>query len=115
MGILEVKRVSSAIGLIVSWDVYLDGKKVGKLKNGKSIECEVSPGTHVAYVSTPQWFSNEVSFVIDEAHSKAVIECSVGKAGKSQVVASAAFGVIGAAVSSANHKGENKIDAVLIE
>jgi hypothetical protein len=91
MGNLVVKRTSSAMGALIGWDVLVDGVNVGKLKNGKSIECDVAPGTHVAYVSTSQWFSNEVPFVIDGARPNAVIECALGKPGK-QFATAMAFG-----------------------
>lgn len=116
MGNLVVKRTSSAMGALIGWDVLVDGVNVGKLKNGKSIECDVAPGTHVAYVSTSQWFSNEVPFVIDGARPNAVIECALGKPGK-QFATAMAFGAIGAAVAnaSAKRKGENQITATLVE
>jgi len=115
MGILIVTRTGSAVGALAGWNVYLDGNKAGKLKNGKSIELEVLPGPHRVYVSTSQWSSNSVDFVIDGTHPRAVVQCSVGKAGKSQVMAGAAFGLIGAAVAGSRHRDENEIDAVLIE
>jgi hypothetical protein len=116
MATLKISRSGSMVGLVVPWDVYIDGNKAGKLKNGKTIELEVAPGTHTVHVSTAQWFSNEVSFVIDDEHPNAAIECSIVKPG-SKAASAAAFGAIGAAISNseARRKGENQINAVLVQ
>lgn len=43
---LKVTRQKRAMGFAIPFPVYLDGKKLGDLKNGATIECEITEGEH---------------------------------------------------------------------
>ena len=41
-----VRREKRTLGCAISFGVYVDGNKVGSLKNGSEVTCEVYEGTH---------------------------------------------------------------------
>ena len=43
---LTLRRPSNFVGCLVGFDIYIDDVKVGKIKNGKTIELEVAGGAH---------------------------------------------------------------------
>jgi len=47
---LEITRPSAYIAMLVPHRIFVDGKKVGQVRNGKTQTIEVAPGQHEIYV-----------------------------------------------------------------
>ena len=43
-------RTSQYVNWLRSYSVYVDGKRVGRVRNGKTFECDVTPGHHEVWV-----------------------------------------------------------------
>ena len=44
---LTLHRKKSFVGGMVAFDIYIDNVKVGKIKNGKTVELEITGGEHI--------------------------------------------------------------------
>ena len=50
--VLNVTRQKKALGFAVSFTVSVDGNIIGKLKNGETLSCNISPGKHVVNIES---------------------------------------------------------------
>ncbi len=48
---LTLTREKSFVGCLVSFKIYIDNEKVGKIKNGKTLVLDVTPGQHVITIN----------------------------------------------------------------
>ena len=48
---LVLDRKKSFVGSLVAFDIYIDGEKVGKIKNGEKVELDVASGKHVISIN----------------------------------------------------------------
>ena len=47
-----VTREKKAVGMAISFTVYVDGKNIGKIKNNSSLTCNVSVGKHQVIIKS---------------------------------------------------------------
>ena len=70
--VIKVTRLKKMFGFAISFELYVDDKKIGTLSNGKSFECVVTKGTHKVIIkSLEKNFEEEVS--LDKEHKKVEI------------------------------------------
>ncbi len=53
LGIFNINRKKSFVGCVINFDVYVDETKVGTLKNGGNINCNIPLGEHEVKISNP--------------------------------------------------------------
>jgi hypothetical protein len=44
-----IKRESQYVNCLRKYSIYIDGKLVGKIKNGECMDFDVEPGSHIVY------------------------------------------------------------------
>ena len=59
---LTLTRKKNFVGCLIGFIIYIDGQKVGKIKNGKTLELEVAAGKHTISIHK----NNPVDIVIDK-------------------------------------------------
>ena len=59
---LTLHRQKNFVGCLIGFIIYIDGEKVGKLKNGKTLELEVAGGNHTISIHK----NNQVDIFIDK-------------------------------------------------
>ena len=52
MAKLKVIREKRFVGMAIRFSVLVDGKKIGDLKNGVTLSCEVGSGKHVLKITS---------------------------------------------------------------
>jgi hypothetical protein len=65
---IEVLRESSMIGCLFSYDTFIDGVKIGTIKNGEKKQFQITPGLHEIYLKQNwSWcYSPKVSFLLKD-------------------------------------------------
>ena len=66
MAIIQVIRKAEYNDLIIDYDIYIDGKNIGKISNGEQKEFDVSLGNHTIYAKVYWYKSKETIFNIEE-------------------------------------------------
>ncbi len=49
---LIVSRKKRMLGMAINFPVYLDGEKIGTLKNGSKVTAPITPGKHVVTIKS---------------------------------------------------------------
>ncbi len=60
-----VTRTRQLTGAIQPYEIFIDGKRVGSIGSGKTIETEVEPGQHAIAARTNDFRGNRVVFVVE--------------------------------------------------
>lgn len=89
---LTLNRPKNFVGCLVAFVVFIDGEKVGKIKNGKTLELEVEAGTHTISIHK----NNPVNITIDRDTTADVVVFGANN-----------FGITNINGSGANTSGEN--------
>ena len=66
MSILKISSKRELLNILRSYKVYVDGKLVGKVQNGKIQNFELEPGSHKVYAKLDFFKSNEIEILINE-------------------------------------------------
>ncbi len=66
MSILKVTSKRELLNILRSYKIYIDGKLVGKVQNGKIQNFEIEPGNHKVYAKLDLFKSNEIDVQINE-------------------------------------------------
>lgn len=59
---LKIKRYSAWVDAFRKYKIILDGKEIGKIKNGESLEFPIEQGEHSLVLKIDYARSNKVSF-----------------------------------------------------
>lgn len=59
---IRITRKYAMMDLFRAYKILLDDEEVGRIKNGKMLEIEVSPGTHLLQLKIDWCTSNQVEF-----------------------------------------------------
>jgi hypothetical protein len=70
MGTIIINRLDEKINNLVPYTVFLDGKKIGYIENGKTKSFEVSPGDHILHCRIDWARSKKVKFTISNEEIK---------------------------------------------
>ena len=91
--ILEITRPSAHIAMLVSHKIFVDGKKVGAVRNGKTQTIEVSPGQHEIYVKQSMFVQTN-HLILDCAPNETIrLQVSQNKPGQQLLMAMAPAGL----------------------
>lgn len=65
---IEVLRESSIVGCLLSYSVFVDGVKIGIIKNGEKRRFQIDPGLHEIYIKQNwSWcYSPKISFLLKD-------------------------------------------------
>ena len=85
MSTLRLHRESSLHQKFASWEVIIDGKKIGTLADGQAQQYELDPGEHKVLVRWGSISSEEISLVFPPANSS-VLECGVKRSSLNYLV-----------------------------
>jgi hypothetical protein len=66
MSTLKISSKRELLNILRSYKVYVDGKLVGKVQNGKIQNFELEPGSHKVYAKLDFFKSNEIEILINE-------------------------------------------------
>ncbi len=89
---LKVKRTSELNNRARSFDIYIDGKKVGEIANGETKEFDIETGKHKLTAKVDWCQSKELDFKIQDDQTK-TIEISGFKYGN--VIIPLILGIVG--------------------
>ncbi len=70
MATIILNRTSEYVNCLRNYDVYIDGKKVGTIANGKIKEFVVTPGHHSIVTKIDWCSSNTITFAISDVEIK---------------------------------------------
>jgi hypothetical protein len=59
--VISLRRSPQLTAALTRFDVFLDGKKVGRIANNERQQYEVSPGDHTLYVSIDDFASKRLT------------------------------------------------------
>ena len=79
---IRITRKHAFMDLFRAYKVLLDGKEVSRIRNGKQIEVDVSPGIHLMQLKIDWCYSNEVEFELKNNQDLLEFECGNNYAGK---------------------------------
>lgn len=63
---IEIERESCFVGCILTFSVFVDGKKIGQLKNGEKKRFQLKPGLHEVYIKANWLYSPKVTFALND-------------------------------------------------
>lgn len=70
MGTITISRESQFMNKMRSYDIYVDGEKIGEIKNGGTEELPVPPGEHVIQLQIDWCKSKEIPFRLSEGEKQ---------------------------------------------
>lgn len=94
---IRLRRTSEWRNLLRAFSVFIDGRKVSKIRNGQAVCFAVEPGQYELFVKIDWCMSNVLTLTVPE-HGTADILCGSGFAAQRPVVASLS-GIKGAYVA----------------
>lgn len=62
----------------IDYNIWLDDKNIGKLKNGQEYQTEISEGKHSLYIKATIDKSNTVDFDVLDSNTDVRIKCKIG-------------------------------------
>lgn len=68
---ITIRRKSSFSNKYANFNIYLDGNKIGTIKDGGRVEFNIEPGKHTLQTTLNISASNSIDFEIDENKFKA--------------------------------------------
>lgn len=79
---VQIIRKNAFMDLFRAYRVLLDGKEVGRIKNGKQLRLEVPSGIHHLQLKIDWCYSNKVEFEIEHSSEFLEFECGNNYTGK---------------------------------
>jgi hypothetical protein len=70
MATIKLQRTNDFINALRDYRLFIDGKKVGTIGNGQTIDLEISNGPHTLIAKIDWCSSPEISFEINENDTK---------------------------------------------
>jgi len=70
-----IQRKKAFIGWAVCFDLYLDGQKIGSVKNGEEYAFEASPGLHELACKTPLSGRFKMEINVPETGENMTVQC----------------------------------------
>lgn len=71
---IKIRRLKDKHDFMRPYTVYLDNEKVGKVKNGKELQFEVTEGKHLLFLKV-DWCTSNQLIVYAHEHENVILEC----------------------------------------
>jgi hypothetical protein len=102
---IRIQRAHAFRDRLNAYSVYIDGKKVGKVRDNSEVEFEVSPGQRQVQMRVPIWTRGKAITVnVPEGGSSHLLTSG----GSTAAALGAGFGIAGALVGGAIEKASGK-------
>ncbi|MSP19485.1 MAG: hypothetical protein EXR74_07935 [Bdellovibrionales bacterium] len=84
---IKIRRRWNFVGAIRKFTVFVDGNKIGTIKNGKEESFAISPGKHLMVVKGAVWSKTQAISLDLAPEQKKTFECGVTNSCQKQLVA----------------------------
>jgi hypothetical protein len=70
MSTLIITRSRELVNMASSYDIFVDGQKLGSLRNGKHVELKIQPGSHTLIARLDEYSSVPITVELEKGQVK---------------------------------------------